>query len=73
MLYIVQMLLFNDIEHLYSQNYIDVADKITVSDWWRGDKLQLADSELGVYFMLYVVYPYQGNNRRGEYCIELVQ
>lgn len=58
MLYIVQMLLFNDIEHLYSQNYIDVADKITASDWSRCDKLQLADSELGVYFMLYIVYPY---------------
>lgn len=47
------MLLFNYIEHLYSQtNYIgDVADKITVSDWWRCDKPQLADSKLGIYFI----------------------
>lgn len=50
------MLLFNYIEHLYSQtNYIgDVADKITASDWWRCDKLQLADSELGIYFIFHI-------------------
>lgn len=54
-LYQFKMLLFNYIEHLYSQtNYIgDVADKITASDWWRCDKLQLADSELGVYYTEY--------------------
>lgn len=64
------MLLFNDIEHLYSQaNYIgDVADKIMSSDWCRHDKLQLADSELGIYFI------YCGNNtRESTVCIEEIE